>query len=115
MFVSFYAAYVQINEVKAIWLKDELRVVSTRNGIVVTHLVGFSQGQRVVAVLPEPPVEFDSGGPFFDYTYLSHLRWLDRHQKQWPPPAIGSRMFALYYRPTVSESTDRSPLWRNPR
>ena len=93
-----------INRVTTRWDGDTLRVFTIHGGpLVVTHLAGTSQSRGVAAVLPEPEFLFDSGGPKFSRSVLEKLAWITEGGERLPPPPIGSRIYALYYRLQRSE------------
>lgn len=92
-----------IHRVRAYWRGNTLQVSTGANGLAVTHLTGWSQGQPAVAILPEPRITVDSGGPSFDEKTLKALPWKSaRTEEPMAAPAIGSEIHVGYYYPTYA-------------
>ena len=94
--------WVDFNKVTTFWQGESVKVSSIRNGLLVTHLYGVSEGEEVVAALPDATVTLDSGGPVFDKQTLNALTWKSQRGKVLPPPIPGSSIQAIYSRPSYS-------------
>jgi hypothetical protein len=99
----FDAALRPLYEVRSFWDGDTLRVSAIRGYVVITHLVGTSEGTSVGARLPTPAFILDSESVRIPYATLAAMDWRDEGHGRHPAPPAGSPVRALYVRPEAGE------------
>ena len=113
LFASMWASthYVFSNAQKLeIYNQKEngLRFASASDGpYVITHLVTYGpQGEpdKATARLEPPLIIVDSAGTNLPIDKFNSLRWFDYLGRALNAPKAGTKIHALYYRPTVSEA-----------
>jgi hypothetical protein len=101
--IVIFLLWQSMNKVRVVWNSGGIiRISCFPQGVVVTHL-GAGEGKEWrVATLPEPFYVSDSiSGPIKPEVWRN-LNWRQSHGEPMPPPEVGMKMWALYYRPKAS-------------
>jgi hypothetical protein len=94
-----------MRRVAVFWKNDSLVVVSLTGGKVITHLLGMTNGRRVVATLDKPRLFIDFASTRMELRPddFKKLDWRSIDGEALPAPSLHSKIDALYYRPEYSE------------
>jgi hypothetical protein len=95
---SYYQERILPNkpsDVRTVWATQGLLIGSMSGGVVITHLMGKSNGELVVAPLPRPPFVLGSSTARLTPAEFRQLPWVTPPGVRSPAPPLRSEIIPL--------------------